>query len=395
MRGAAPTMLYVDAQARRALAIVHDLQDFCAIDRCDSAAAALCKLTEGHACEVVVAHADLADMAADEFLAHVSSRWPARICIRIADVDTSAHRARSGAPVSMAKCVHGSCTEEILDALRVAIVRSGRMAAEQQILETTFTATVATFSDVLALSSPWSFRRAVLARSCTTHALQRLGWSGPWMYEVAAALSQIGAVGLPEDILRRDAIGRPMTAADARLVAQHPENAFHLLHRIPGLHTVAQIVRYQARPVLQDVAPEVRQGAQLLHAALVLGRHVLRGQAVAQGLRALRFDGSAVDASILDALADFGVQPHETQALDVANLKPGCVLSDDVSTIKGRLLLSKGHELSEAAVYTLRRLRAINLIQDPIYVHTVQNAASEHDFRQVPAAVRVATTPSN
>jgi len=96
--------------------------------------------------------------------------------------------------------------------------------------------------------------------------------------------------------------------------------------------------------------------------------YLLRGNPIRRGLEALRESPHPVERSIVEALADFRVDAVTLRAANVSDLSPGYVLGENVATVKGQLLLTKGHELSEAAVYTLRRLKLARLIDDPIYV---------------------------
>ncbi len=369
MNEAMPSVLCVDDDANLLSSLERTLFDRYEVATANSAANALDLLAADGPPDIVISDMRMPQMDGAQFLAIVRERWPDTIRILLtgqADTQSAIAAINNGA---IFKFLCKPCAEEaLLATLRQASERHNVQEAERRLLETTLSATVKTLADILSLASPWAFRRAALARSCVQHALARLKWPQAWMYEVAASLSQIGSIGVPEETLRRDASQRPLSGADARFMVEHPETAYRLLCEIPRLNTIAEIVRYQARPIPVGAPLEVLRGAQLLRAALVLGQHLQRGVPVKRALEALRQPPHEIAAPILDALADFRMDPSETRAAAIGELVPGFVLSENVTTTKGQLLLSKGHELTEAAIHTLRRLRTANLIHEPIYV---------------------------
>ncbi|HEX6832303.1 MAG TPA: response regulator, partial [Rudaea sp.] len=220
------------------------------VSTANSAAAALGSLAANGPPDIVVSDMRMPEMDGARFLSIVRERWPDTMRILLtgySDTESAIAAINDGA---IFRYLCKPCPEEaLLSTLHKAAERRSVQQAERRLLETTLAATAKTLADILALSSPWAFRRSSLARSCVSHAMRTLKWPQPWIYEVAASLSQIGSIGVPEETLRRDASHRPLTGADARLIAEHPETAYRLLFDIPRLQTVAEIVRYQARPV--------------------------------------------------------------------------------------------------------------------------------------------------
>ena len=336
--------------------------------RCAANATAACAMlrVEGPF-DVLVADERLCAKDGMPLLRHARDYWPDTARIALADVSQPANDAS----IDVFERLPDRCEpERLVQSVAAAAEHVRETKADNRLMETTLAATVKTFADVLALAAPWAFRRAELARTCVTHALSKLRWPHRWVYECAAALSQIGCVGIPEETLRRQTAQRVLTSVEAQMLDETSDTAYRLVKEIPRMERVADIVRYQMRDAPDDAPLEVVRGAQLLHAALTVVPYLLRGNPIRRGLDALRESPHRVDRSIIEALADFRVDATSLRAADVSDLSAGHVLGENVTTVKGQLLLSKGHELSWAAVYTLRRLKLARLINDPIYVHT-------------------------
>ena len=59
--------------------------------------------------------------------------------------------------------------------------------------------------------------------------------------EIAARLHDVGKIGVPDAVLRKDG---PLDAEEWEVMRQHPEWGAQMLHRLPGLKRVSRIVRH-------------------------------------------------------------------------------------------------------------------------------------------------------
>jgi len=371
MSDSLPTVLCVDDDPNLLAALERVLFDQFEVTTATSGASALKMLEQDGAVNVVISDMRMPHMNGAEFLAAVRERWNDTVRILLtgqSDTESAIAAINNGA---IYKYLRKPCSDEdLVRTLQQAAAHHRTVVAERKLLETTLSSTVKVLADVLALASPWAFRRAALARSCVSHALLRLKWPSPWIYQVAAALSQVGCIGVPEEILKRDATQRRLAPSDTELLAGHPETAYRLLSEIPRLDVVAEIVRYQAKAAPAGARPDVVRGAQLLRAALTVSLHLQRGNSIRVALDTLESIPQPIMQPIMVAIADFRMDASSVRSLMVADLRPGHVLVENVSTTKGQLLLSKGQELTEAAIYTLHRLKSASLVQEPICVRT-------------------------
>ncbi len=264
--------------------------------------------------------------------------------------------------------------DDLIATLNDAVAQHRLIRAEKELLKTTLSAAVKTLTEVLAIVAPWAFQRAAFAQSCVRHALPKLEWPDGWIYTIAAALSQIGCVGIPAEIIQADAAQRRLSADEAIMLKEHPEVAFRLVERIPRMELVAQIILHQDGEVLPQAPIEVARGAQLLHAALELERHSTRDSGLQRPWEILRAARPRIPEYITKALADYRTDISGDRAARIRDLMPGWVVEEDIRTTNGLMVLTKGHELTDTAITALKRLLAASAIQEPIRVRCQANS---------------------
>lgn len=270
------------------------------------------------------------------------------------------------------------CPSEALIGTLEEAVRLHRAALiERELLETTLAGTARMLIEVLSMVAPWASQRTHLIQACVRHVVEKQGWPLRWKVEVAAALSQIGCIGVPGDVVQREIAGDALSEEEQGMFERHPEMAQRLLAGIPRMHEVAEIVRCQSLPPPPDAAPDVQQGAQLLRTALQVTRRLQREQALAQVLSAVRQLQPPVPVEYLDALADLRLTHRSAiRQVKVRDLVPGWRLEQDVVSRRGMMLLAQGSELSLASILSLRNMQEAGAIVEPILISHLEDAAA-------------------
>lgn len=366
---ARPRVLFVDDEEFVLSAVRRSLRDKFELVTCAAPQEALQLLDGIPPVDVIVSDMRMPEMDGAEFLAAVRDRHPDSVRVLLtgySDTNSAIDAINKGA-IFRYLCKPWD-REELVDTIEAAVQQQRTAHAERELLETTLAASVRTMSDLLAIAAPVAHRRAAFAQACVRHAMTQLRWADSWIYEVSAALSQIGCVGVPQATLDAYVAGRPLSTEDRAYMALHPERGFALLSSIPRLGAVADIVRYQNTQAPAGSSGEVVRGVELLRAALYLEAQWSR-DAAGRGVRlVLREAEPSIDPVIIDALAGFRARFSELRAATIDELKPGFVVDEDIRSEQGALILAKGHELTATAVQTLRRLHACGAIDEPVYV---------------------------
>jgi len=243
---------------------------------------------------------------------------------------------------------------------------------EHELLAETVQGSVRALSELLAVTSPRAFGRAVRVERVVSAVGARLGIFPRWQLEVAALLSQAGCVSLPDDTLARYLDARPLTETDRQSLQRVPKITDDLLAGIPRLEGVRDIITValttpatNLRLTPPEQAATVRLSAEVLGAALALDRMDGLGVERASSLLRLRrgFGGEVIDA--LAAYAD--EQPEQmSQLITTSQLRVGMLLGEDVHSTAGELLVARGVEVTQSLL--LRLLGQPGLAQEPLAV---------------------------
>ncbi len=338
-----PRVLCVDDEPNLLAALKRELRTHFDITTAGSGKDGLETLRTQAPFAVLVSDMRMPEMDGATFLGRAREAYPDTVRILMtgqADVTSAIEAINKGA---IFRYLCKPCASDVLRAaLDQAVSQYQLTQTERQLLETTLMASIKTLVEVLAIAAPWAHRRASFAQACVRHAMQKLRWPDSWIYEVAAALSQIGCVGVPQETVQRDAAQRPLTDTDAELMTEHPETAYRLLVSVPRLERVAEIVRYQIKSPPPDMPIEVVRGSELLRAALTLERHAARGKTIAHIIEAMAKEKPPLPAPLIAALAGFRETFSERRASLVQELIPGWVLDQDVNTAGGTPAAFKG-----------------------------------------------------
>lgn len=366
-----PRVLCVDDEPNLLAAMERTLHGRFDVVVANGGEAGLDAIQWGEPFAVVVSDMRMPGMDGATFLAHARDQAPDAVRILLtgqADIQSSIAAINRGA---IFRYLCKPCpSETLISTLDEAVRQYDRTRAERALLETTLTAAVNTLTEVLAMVAPWAFQRATFAHSAVQHALSRLDWSDAWIYSIAAALSQLGCVGIPPELMQADAARRKLGADEKKLLDEHPEVASRLVAAIPRLELTAEIIRYQSSNPPPEAPLEVIRGAPLLRAALELERDWSQTKAMRSPRVVLSTVQPTVPDYIVKALADFRSEVNHHRAARVRDLMPGWVVDEDVRCNNGLMVLSRGHELTDTAIAALSRLLAAQAISEPIRVRS-------------------------
>jgi response regulator RpfG family c-di-GMP phosphodiesterase len=247
------------------------------------------------------------------------------------------------------------CPRDVLaGALEDAVEQHRNGVFEREQLEQTVAGLLKMLSEIMGMVAPTLFAQASRLRECVLHMVNRLGLGDPWQYDVAAMLSQIGLISVPNDVVERAFAGKNLTEGERRLMDDHPAVGYGLLAAIPKLDRVAAMIRDQRAPQPTAIAPVVL-GANMLRIAAELDGMLSRGLTCAEALRGLVYHGC--DRHLVAALKDYRptAEPTRTRALNVAQLRPGMVLDEDIRVPSGTIVITKGSALTAFSVERLKK----------------------------------------
>lgn len=374
-----PRILCVDDEPNLLAALERNLFGQFDVVTANGGEAGLAALAEGPPFDAIVSDMRMPGMDGAAFLALARERAPDTVRILLtgqADAESAIAAINRGA---IFRFLCKPCpTEELVATLQQAVGLRHRTLVERELLSTTLASTTKMLTEVLSMVAPWAFQRSAMLQLCVRHVTRKLPWPDAWAVQVAAALSHIGCVSVPGDIIQRDFADDELSEDERKLVDAHPEVAHRLLAAIPRLEAVAEMVRYQARPAPPDASAEVARGAQLLRASLHMVRCLARRDPLPRALQSLKSLNPAVAYDIVEALGDLRLSIDSgTRKARIRELIPGWRIEQDVVTKRGMMLLAHGSELSVTAIVALRNLHAAGAISEPLLVSYGMQAGAE------------------
>ncbi len=258
------------------------------------------------------------------------------------------------------------CPPEVLIAsLDDAVAQHRLVTAEKELLEQTLQGSIKVLIDILALTHPWAFGTATRLRRYVSQVAEKLGISQRWHVEVAAMLSQLGTITLPDETVTKLRTGRALDKHETMMVERLPEVTRLLLVNIPRLEPVIEILAEQDRP------DELRSRCgRLLATAVAFDALESQGLPRREALLRLARKAGPADREIADTFADLYQKLHgqdDVREIPISQVVEGMVFVHDVFTHAGTLLVTRGYGVTASFMRRLENIKA-GTVRDPVYV---------------------------
>jgi DNA-binding NarL/FixJ family response regulator len=260
---------------------------------------------------------------------------------------------------------------ELLAAVEAAAEQHRLRTLEKELLEQTLTGSVRLLSEVLTLVAPKLFMRNQRIQSYMLFLAQKLGRLDAWRFELAACLSMIGCVGLPEETLNRALAGTPLDELESHTFAEHPLIAHRLLKRIPRFEDVAEMLRLQSDGAdATAVAPDVMLGARMLRVARHVEALVAQGLSEPEAVAKLAPRTAPGELELLMWLSEYRAvgSTGELKQLRVSQMTVQMVLEEDVKTKAGVVVMPGYKQLTQPLLERLIRFSRAGVLVEPVRV---------------------------
>ena len=327
---------------------------------------------------VVVSDMRMPEMDGIQFLAKVKAVAPETVRMMLtgnADQETAVQAVNQG---SIFRFMTKPCSVELLThSLAAGLEQYRLITAERELLNKTLGGSIKVLSEILSLVNPAAFSRAFRIKGYVTDIAKKLRLPGLWQYQIAASLSQIGCITLPNDTIEKVYEGVDLSKKERAMFASHPEAGAKLLANIPRFEVVSQIIARQLIPYDEYGPPpkssqekSIVLGAQILHLALAYDKYVFGGYSHAFACEELKKRTDEFNQQLVSALsATCGdgrkVLITKVKAMD---LQAGMILNQDVVAKNGLLIASKGQSVSYPVMQRLRNFAHTIGIGEPFEV---------------------------
>ncbi|PKO15802.1 MAG: two-component system response regulator [Chloroflexi bacterium HGW-Chloroflexi-10] len=324
---------------------------------------------------VVVADMNMPGMDGVSLLSEIKQKYPDTIRIMLTGNATQKVAIDAVNEGSIFRFLTKPCPPEILQQVLEAGTRQYQLVtAEKELLEKTLSGSIRMLTDMLSLTNPLAFSLSARLRLIVQHVVKELKLENPWQFELAAMLSQVGTVMIPQEIIVKKMKGAQLSNEDERQFEQHPLIARKFLERIPRLELVARMVGAQ-QVALQRFHPDHNQGeeyvvaigAHILFASIVFDSHLTMGLSTKDIVHTMRANPAEFMPSVLKALST--IEYQNKKRLSVDKLQEGMILAEDVCLANGEKVLPNGLQLSYPILLQMYKLNEKpGTLKEPILV---------------------------
>ena len=279
------------------------------------------------------------------------------------------------------------CPADILvRALEAGLEQYRLITAERELLTSTLAGCIRVLTEILSLVAPEAFGRAIRARELVARLCRELNVPDAWQIEIATMLAPIGCIAMPEEIVTKAIRGEPLKEPEQATYQTHPRIAHDLISKIPRLEQVARIVAYQEKlyngagfPADLIEGDDIPLGSRIIKLAYDWDFLISTGLSPELALAEITDRRGWYDPKVVNALRrTLNVQQVcVVREMKISDLVDGLILADNVYSVNGTLLCSKGQEITPAIRFRLRNY-AVNVgIARPVRVFIPLAGASD------------------
>ena len=321
---------------------------------------------------VVISDMRMPGMDGIQLLSHIKAVSPDTIRVMLtgnADMETAINAINEG---SIFRFLNKPCSKEVMArTITAALVQYRLVTAEKQLLEQTLIGSLQVLTEVLSLVNPAAFSRAERARRYIRHIVSSMKLGNPWQYEVAAMLSQLGCVTLAPETIETVYRGEKLSPDEQAQYEAHPSVAYALLSKIPRLEPIAWMIEQQNRraPAEDDSkVPDLRLGAEILRLGLAYEQLIHKGASRNEAAHTLAMQNKNFSPAFFQTLVtlDPNAEEGETRKCQIEDLSPGMIIQEEVHTLAGTLVVSKGQEVTPTVIFKLKNLLARQAVSNNV-----------------------------
>lgn len=272
-----------------------------------------------------------------------------------------------------------------METVKAAIKQYDLVVGRHDLLNNTFCGSVKLLCEVLELAHPEELGRTQEVQRILDRIVRHLHLGVHWEFKVAARLANVGLV----------VVSASGDETEEELLRERATAAARLVHHIPRLENVAEIIR--CYPDSSGQFPDITDrgetlvtcGATLLRVANELHAAYAAQMPANSAVARLRNRLPDLPAEVAQAarrvLLELQEEVRQSREVEVPidNLQEGMVLADHLVRLDGTRILSRGTALSSMFIDRIRRLAAQGKLGTSIRIMEVEREPADELSRPV------------
>ena len=349
-----------------------------------NAVEALRYLREEGPSAVIVSDMRMPGMDGIELLSQVKELYPDMVRIMLtgnADKETAIEAVNSG---QIFRFLTKPTTSQALTiVLEMAIRQYKLVTAEKVLLNQTLKGSVQVLCELLSLADSSAFSGGYRIKGVVVKIAEKLKLERVWQYEIAALMSHIGCVTIPDEIITKMQSGGDLTQKEQQMFRNHPRIGAKLVGKIPRLEHVAamignQMLSWDEYGPGSSLTEEEKIGAQILKASIDYNLLLLHGGYL-EAIKKMEMREGVYNPAILKVLAENEVTTDRVRiaSLYFEDIVPGMIADEDVLAKNGALIIPRGQEITWSVIQGLTNFLEHIGIREPIRVRIHETVGDE------------------
>lgn len=372
-------ILFVDDEVHILDSMKRQLRKRFNVVTAESGKEALEKFIDDGPYSVIVSDMRMPEMDGVELLATVKDRYPDTIRIMLtgnADQATAIDAVNQG---QIFKFLNKPCSIPVLvTSLALALRQYRLVTAEKELLDKTLKGSVKVLSELLSFANPTAFSGGLRIRSLVVSIAEALSIDRLWQLEIAALMSQIGCVTLPNEIITKLYSNLDLNQNEMEMYFRHPQAGAQLLENIPRLEGVAQIIRNQLKD-FDEYDPddtdneETNLSTQVIRVIFDYDLLLFQGTSHTDAIKRLRKQKNIYNPEVIKQLNKLKLTEGVSQVVNlmIKDLTIGMVAEDNIIAKNDTLLVPKGQEITKPVLQGLQNFsRQVGVIE-PVRMKTL------------------------
>lgn len=396
-----PRILCVDDEENILKSIQRGLRKHFEIYTATSGKEGLTILRDEGPFKVVVSDMKMPEMNGATFLSHARKVSPETVRLLLtgfAEMDTVVAAINQG---HIFRFLAKPCSAgDLLSAIEAALVQYDLQTAEKVLLEQTLRGSITALTEILSLASPEAFGRASRLAGVAVGLAQTMKIKNIWQVEMAAMLSQIGTIALPQDTVVKIYHGQKLSEQEKAMVARIPEVNRGVLANIPRLDPILEIFNFLGKnydgsgvPKNKIAGEDIPVGARILKVAMRVEELQNRGYSPSRIVDDMRANEGVYDPRILKIIEEFAAQAGDeptVRGVTLLELRTGMMLHEEIKAANGLLLVAGGQVVTVSLLERIHNYHDTVGLQLPIWVTVPEDAELEEGGGDVPEAPNAA-----
>lgn len=268
--------------------------------------------------------------------------------------------------------------EAFIKAITAGIEQYRLVMAERELLDKTLKGSIKILTDILSIMSPVAYGQASRLSRMAKRLALRLNVDKPWEVEIAAMLSQIGCITIPDEILEKNFNGATLSENENKMFLAYPLIGSQLIANIPRLEGIAEAIKYHLKQFDGGGIPNddikntaIPLIARILKVIVDFNKLTNTGNSVVKSLEIMRRRLGWYDPDVLAALEEEIMDAGKVRTISLKEILPGMVLVDDIKDSSGVVIVAKGNEITDVLKMRILNFSRVRPVIEPIKVMEV------------------------